>query len=39
MAILREHIPYYKEIFELPGFFSDPARYGLLIDIGSLEHV
>ncbi len=25
MAILREHIPYYKEIFELPGFFSDPA--------------
>jgi len=25
MAILREHILFYKEAFELTGFFSDPA--------------
>lgn len=24
MAILQRHIPYYREIFALPGFFSEP---------------
>lgn len=24
MAILREHLPWYKEVFQLPGFFAEP---------------
>ena len=25
MAVLHEHVPYYKEIFALPDFFQGPA--------------
>ena len=35
MAILRRHIPHYKEIYGLPCFFSEPV---LLFGLQEIQH-